>query len=269
MNRIISTSSLIIIFFFSSFFKVQAQSTQLTDPAFQHGEKITYTVFYNVIGMYVNAGTAYFKTSLEQFNKKDAFHVVAEGFTNKKYDWIFKVRDRYESYFSPDNLLPLKFIRNISEGGFKHHEEVTFDPDQNIAVTKTKKVFKTKGAVLDVINAIYYARSINYSAYAPGDKIPFNMFLGEQVYNMYIRYIGKEVIQTRYGKFAAIKLKPLLLKGSMFDGGENMTLWVTDDANHIPVRAESQITVGSVKIDLMEYNNLRFPLKSLLALGSE
>jgi hypothetical protein len=67
-------------------------------------------------------------------------------------------------------------------------------------------------------------------------------------------------VKTKYGKFNAIKLKPLLLKGSVFDGGEKMTIWVTDDANHIPVRAESPIVVGSVKIDLMQYENLKYPL---------
>ena len=47
---------------------------------------------------------------------------------------------------------------------------------------------------------------------------------------MYIRYFGKETIKTKYGKFRAIKFKPLLIKGTIFEGGEKMTVWVTDDA---------------------------------------
>jgi len=86
------------------------------------------------------------------------------------------------------------------------------------------------------------------------------MFLDNKVFNMYIHYIGKETIKTKYGKFNAIKLKPLLLKGNIFDGGEKMTVWITNDANHIPVRIESPIVVGNVKIDLMHYENLRYPL---------
>ena len=38
---------------------------------------------------------------------------------------------------------------------------------------------------------------------------------------------------------------------------------VTDDANHIPVRVESPIVVGSVKIDLMNYENLKSPITAL------
>jgi hypothetical protein len=81
---------------------------------------------------------------------------------------------------------------------------------------------------------------------------------------MYIRYVGKETIKTKYGKFNALKIKPLLLKGQIFEGGENMTVWITDDANHIPVRVESPLVVGKVKIDMMSHENLRHPLTSLI-----
>ena len=77
--------------------------------------------------------------------------------------------------------------------------------------------------------------------------------------NLYMRYLGKETIKTKYGKFKAIKFKPLLIKGTIFEGGEKMTVWVTDDANHIPVRIESPISVGRIKVDMMGYQNLKFP----------
>jgi len=231
--------------------------------AFQPNEKISYNVYYSVIGIYVNAGTATFTTSGERFQNSDVFHVVGEGSTNPSYDWIYKVRDRYESYFNSTDLQPLKFIRQINEGKYKKYEEVTFDQQANTATTK-KGVYKVPENVQDVISVMYYARNINYDQYKSGDKIPFNLFLSDKVYNMYIHYIGKETVKTRYGTFKAIKLKPLLLKGSIFDGGEKMTIWVTDDPNHIPVRVESPIVVGSVKVDLMHYENLRHPITAAL-----
>src|SRR3954469_22032455 len=227
-----------------------AQTAVMPNHAFQPQEKISYNVYYNVIGLYVNAGTATFTTSSEKIQNADVFHVVGEGSTNPHYDWIFKVRDRYESYFSATDLQPVKFVRNINEGKYKKHEEVTFNHKTNTAITN-KGVYKVPENVQDVISIMYYARNINYDQYKSSDKIPFSMFLDDKVYDMYIHYIGKETIKTKYGKFNAIKLKPLLLKGSMFDGGEKMTIWVTDDANHIPVRVESPIIVGNVKIDLM------------------
>src|SRR5690606_29311613 len=108
------------------------------------------------------------------------------------------------------------------------------------------------------------ARNIDYGKYKPGAKIPFTMFLDDEVYHLYIRYVGKARIKTKYGVFNAIKIQPLLIEGTLFKGGEDMVVWVSDDRNHIPLRVESPILVGSIKVDMMSYANLRHPLSSLV-----
>ena len=232
------------------------------NTAFRNQEKITYTVYYSVVGLYINAGTAVFSTKLEQLNGKPVFHVTGTGTTHPSYDWVYRVRDTYESFIDTASMQPLRFIRNVDEGGYKIYQHYDFNKATNIATT-TKGDFKVPACVQDVLSAIYYARNIDYNRYKVNDRIPFTMFLDHEVYNMYIRYLGKETIKTRYGTFRAIKFKPLLVKGTIFEGGEKMTVWVTDDANHIPVRIESPITVGKVKVDMMSYSNIRYPLTSL------
>jgi len=161
-------------------------------------------------------------------------------------------------------MSPIKFIRNVEEGKIKIYNNVTFNQVSNTAVS-TKGVFKISDCMQDVVSAMYYARNINWNKYKPGDKIPFDMFLDDEVFHLYIRYMGKEKIKTQYGRFNAIKFKPLLVKGTMFEGGEKMTAWVSDDPNHIILRVESPISVGSVKIDMMGYSGLRYPLTSLVS----
>jgi hypothetical protein len=237
----------------------------LRNSAFQDGESVSYNVFYSVIGLYVNAGTANFSVGAEKMINRPVYHVVGTGTSNSNYDWIFKVRDRYESFIDTATLQPLKFIRQVDEGGYKINENVTFNKDVNMAIT-TKGVVKVPACVQDVLSSIYYARNIDFGKYQTDDKIPFTMFLDNEVYNLYIKYLGREVIKTRYGTFNAIKFRPLLVKGTIFSGGEKMTVWVTDDANHIPLRIESPIVVGSIKVDMMGYKNLRYPLTSLVSL---
>lgn len=236
----------------------------IRNTAFNAGEILSFNVFYSVAGIYVNAGSASFATTLERMNNKPCYHVIGEGRSNSHYDWIFKVRDRYETYFDTSTLQPMKFIRNVDEGGYKKNENITFNMQTNTAVT-TAGVFKVPNCVQDVLSAVYYARNIDFSKYKVNDKIPFDMFLDNETYHLYVRYLGKETVKTRYGKFRAIKFKPLLVKGTIFEGGENMTVWVSDDPNHIPLRVESPIIVGSIKIDMMQYKNLRHPLTSLVS----
>lgn len=236
----------------------------IRNRSFSNGENITLVVFYNALGIYVNAGTANFNLSQEKLGVNPVYHIVGTGVTNSSYDWIFKVRDRYETYIDTATLKPYKFIRNVQEGNYKKYENITFNHTANTALS-TDGVYKVPNCVQDIISAIYYARNINFDDYKIGDKIPFSMFMDNEIYNMYIRYLGKETIKTRYGKFRAIKFKPLLVKGNMFEGGEKMVVYVSDDENKIPVRIESPLVVGSVKVDMMSYKNLRYPLTSLIS----
>ena len=253
---------LIIYLGFISSYSLFAQNKVVQTGAFHPKEKLSYNVYYNIIGIYVKAGTVTFTMSGERIQDEDVFHVVGEGSTNPNYDWIFKVRDRYESYFNTTDLKPVKFVRNIKEGKYQKHEEITFNRQTNTAVTN-KGVYQVPENVQDVISIMYYMRNIIYDQHKVGDKIPLAMFLDGKVHSLCIYYMGKETVKTKYGKVKAIKLRPLLAKSSTFKGGEKMTMWVTDDANHIPVQIESTIAVGKVKMDLMHYENLKHPLIAL------
>lgn len=233
----------------------------------QGGEQLIYAVYYSLAGIYVNAGAAVFTNTLERLNGKPVYHITADGKSHTSYDWIYKVRDLYETYMDTATLMPVKFIRNVNEGGYKHYENINFNHAAGTAVT-SKGVFKVASCTQDVLSAVYNARNIDFNRYKVEDKIPFKMFLDNEMHDMYVRYLGKEEIKTKYGKFRAIKFKPLLVKGTIFEGGEKMTVWVTDDENHIPVRIESPILVGSIKVDMMSYKNLRYPLTSLLKVNN-
>ncbi|MFT4061363.1 MAG: DUF3108 domain-containing protein [Edaphocola sp.] len=235
----------------------------VANKCLNHGEKLNFKVYYNLGAVWVGAGEANFTTKEEQLNGHPVYHIVGNGATYKSYDWIFKVRDKYETFIDMNTLLPLKFLRSVSEGDYHFTNNVTFDQTAHKAYSD-KKIFAVPDCVQDVLSAIFYARNIDYDKYAAGTKIPFGMFLDNEVFGLYIRYHGKETVNTKYGTFRAIKISPLLIKGTIFEGGEKMTIWVSDDANHIPLRVDSPILVGSIKVDMMGCNNLKHPLSSLV-----
>ena len=236
----------------------------IRNTAFKADEEIKMKVFYSTLGMYVGAGEATFTSALERYNGKPVYHFIGTGSTYSFFDNFFKVRDKYESYVDTTDLLPVKFVRNIDEGGYKKYNNVTFNQDANTAVSTTG-VFKVTNCIQDVVSMVYYCRNINFEKYKVNDKIMYDMFLDDEVFHMDIRYMGNETVKTLYGKFNAIKIRPLLIKGTIFEGGEKMTAWLSDDPNHVLLRAESPIAVGSIKVDMMSYKNLRYPLSSLIS----
>lgn len=234
----------------------------MRNTSLQQGEEVNFTVYYSVAGVYMHAGDAVFSNKLEKLNGRPVFHVVGQGSSLSSYDWVYKVRDRYESYIDTLTMQPLKFVRDVLEGSTRKYENISFNPSSGTVVSDSG-VFKVPGCIQDVMSAIYTARNIDFSKYHKGEKIPFNMFLENEVHHLYIRYMGKEVVKTRYGKFKAIKFKPLVVAGTIFSGGEKMTVWVTDDQNHLPVRLEGSILIGSVKVDMTGYKNLRYPMLAM------
>lgn len=236
----------------------------LKNMSFQDGERLNFKAYYNMGRIWIGAGEATFNITKEDMGGSPVYHIVGDGQTLRSYEWFYKVRDKYETYLDVQTLLPRKFVRNVNEGGFRIYNNVTFNQSIGQAIS-TKGVYNVPKCVQDVLSAIYYARNIDFNKFKPGDKIPFHMFLDDEVYDLYIKYIGKEQVTTKYGTFNAIKIAPLLIEGTIFKGGESMVVWVSDDNNHLPLRVSSPITVGSIKVDLMGFDKLRSPLTSLIS----
>jgi hypothetical protein len=242
--------------------KPQDDFCNIRNRTTQDGESITYNVNYSAAGMYVHAGSATFSNRLEKLNGEPVYHTIGDGSSNSKYDWIYKVRDKYESFIDTATMQPLKFIRNVQEGKNKKYENISFNHKAHTVITDTG-IVKVPPCIQDVLSMIYFARNIDFNKYKKDDKIPFKMFLEGEVYNLHIRYLGKEEVKTTFGKFKAIKFKAMLVEGTIFSGGENMIVWVSDDENKVPVRIQSPIAIGSIKVDMVGYKGLRYPLTAL------
>lgn len=241
----------------------------IPNTAWQQGEVLRFKAWYNMSALWVGAGEASFTIGNGVVGSRPAYHFVGEGRTLRSYEWFFKVRDRYESFVDAETLRPLRFVRQVNEGSIHFTEVVAFDV-ANGRATSPKQVTRLPPCFQDVISTLYYARNIDFASYTPGSRIPIKMYLEDKIYDFYVKYLGKERIKTRYGTFNALKLAPLLIEGNVFkEGGEKMTLWISDDANRLPLRINSPVILGSVKVDLMGFEGLRNPLTSLISRKGE
>ena len=67
------------------------------------------------------------------------------------------------------------------------------------------------------------------------------------------------------GKFRCMKFMPMVITGEVFDNPYPMSLWITDDKNRIPILIKTEVIVGSVKGELFEYKNLKYPMEAKLS----
>ncbi len=235
----------------------QAALPSIQNAAFAPGEILEYRVHYG----FIDAGEARLEVSKDykEFGGRTCYHVIGTGKSMGAFDWFFKVRDRYESYIDTQALVPWLFIRRVNEGGYTINQNVSFNHYKKTA-TSEKKTIATPGHVQDLVSSFYYARTIDFSKAAPGDTFVIHTYLDDETFPLTIKFIGRETIKTAKGKFRCIAFRPMLLEGRVFKEKEGMTVWITDDKNRIPIRAEAELFVGSVKMDLKSYEGLVNPI---------
>lgn len=264
-----SVNKYIILLVFVLFGLNAKSQCQLNNISFSFGEKITYQVYYNWAFIWLSAGEVYFQVKDKKIDNRAVYHFDSYGRSHKEYDWFFKVRDHFQSYVDSATFKPLYFHRNSMEGGYFVNNKYRFDHKNKLiysAIESTKikyyeDTLKMPDCIFDVLSIIYYSRNIDYSKYEVNEKIPIRLVIDNEIFELYIRYLGKEVIKTRNGeKFNCIKFRPLLVEGTIFSEGEHMNVWVTDDKNKIPVLVEAKILVGSIKAYLDTYEGTRYPV---------
>lgn len=242
-------------------------------PIYNEGEVISHLVYYNWGFIWVNAGWVDFTVKDTLYKEKSVYYLDSKGSSHYGYDWIFKVRDRYQAFIDKETYKPVWFYRQNYEGGYEVNNKYIFDyPGLRVfaSLENSNRPFVRDTVIItdcthDVLSLVYYTRGLNFSGMEVGDSIPVKSIIDGEVYNLYIRYLGRETIKTRKGEtYNCIKFSALLVEGTMFKGGEDLFVWVTDDKNRVPVLVEAKILVGSVKAYLVETKGLKYPVTSII-----
>ena len=243
------------------------------NTVFQSGERVRYQAVYNWGFIWLNAGLVTFSVDATKRKGQEALHLKSVGVSLKNYDRFFMVRDTFDTWVHPRTLQPFAFRRVTNEGSYKASHHYLFDASQRqirSSISREggpveKGLMDWPACSYDLVSMVYRARNIDFSLYNKGDKIPITLIVDGEIHNLYIRYLGREVAELRDGRrFSCLKFSPLLVKGTIFEAGEDMTVWVTDDANRVPIIVEAKILIGSVKAMFIDAEGLRHPMKAQL-----
>ena len=260
----------LISFSFASLWK-PSQDCEVKNQMISPGEEVTYATMYNWGFIWLEAGEVTFKIKLEEYKGKICYRITGVGGTYPSYDWIYKVRDRFESWVDTATLKPYRYVRDVKEGGRYFYNECFFNYQtmKAFCVTVDQKKAPRLDTVpisqcaFDPMTMIFFSRTIDYSKYRYNDTIPITLFLDNTIYPLYLRYLGKEELKLNdTSRFNCIKFSPKLVEGTIFRGGEGMTVWATNDMNRIPIYVEAPILVGTVKAKMIRWRGLRNKLDS-------
>jgi len=236
-----------------------AQELPLKKEApFQEGEILSYKLRYG----FITAAEATIKVQNSdlKFDNKPTWKLTVDAQTSGTFDVFYKIRDHYDSYIDKTDLLPYFYQENIREGSYKRQDKARFTQDAKKVVSNRGTFTTPTTQTFDLVSAYYFARSLDISKLKVGDKFKLNYFLGDEISALEIEYVGKETVKNKLGNIRCLKFSPSIKPGRIFKKDSRLYLWVTDDGNRVPVKAQVEILVGAVTMELKSAQGLKYAL---------
>lgn len=238
----------------------------LTNKAFKSGETLSYDLYFNWKFIWIKAGTASFNITRTVYAGEPAYRTRLVTRGSKRADALFVMRDTLVS-FVDTNLVPRYFRKGAEEGKSYRCDEVFYNyyagrsavkmNHYKLGKSSKQSSYSSLTCMYDMLSMVLRARNFDMSMYKKGQRIPFIMADGKDCDPKSILYKGKTVFQVEN---STAKYRCLIFSFlEKEDGKENeiITFYITDDANHVPLRLDMNLRFGSAKAYLTGMRGLR------------
>ena len=237
----------------------QSEFRHLGNDAFTVGERLTFDIDYG----FITAGQATMSIpGYKYIGQRPTYEMRIEAASASTFDYVFKVRDRYETFLDVDGIFPWRFEQHQREGHYSHDYDAMFDPQTETANTSDGKSYTTPEYVHDIVSAFYYVRTLDLTHARRGDVIRLENFYDGKVNPLDVRVLGHQQVETDVGTFECSVIEPMVVAGGLFKNEGSIKIWLTDDYNHMPVKMSSKILIGEIEAKLVKYEGVRSPLTS-------
>ena len=244
--------------------------------AFKGGERMYFTMHYTWGMVNTDVGTASVSLDDVTFDGQKAYRCTVTGQTSRMFDYIFKVRENFSSWFTADALRPLKFTRDTFEGRYVAKNTYVYDWDDAAPHIDADVYSSSSGqrypeipldpCTFDLPSLFFFARNIDMTKVETGRRYPMTFAIDDDVYHVYFIFYGPEVIDVKgLGRVKTIRFAAKLLAGEVFTGEEDMMIWISDDENRLPVYFEAPILVGTATGRMSGCSGLKYPFSALVA----
>lgn len=243
----------------------------IENNAFQGGEFLAYDLYFNWKFVWLKVGSASMSTVKSVYKGQEAYRTSLITRGNNKLDGVFVMRDTLLSYCDKD-LNPLYHRKGSLEGKRYYIDELWYSYPYNNCHVKMHRVDadgevhwkekEYKDCVYDMMSIFLRARNFDASNMKVGDVIPMPITDAKRLSNSWLKFRGKETYKIDGTKE---KFRCLVFSFIEHDDGKNNELirfYVTDDANHIPVRLDLFLSFGSAKVFLKSYKGVKNPITS-------
>ncbi|MBX2841882.1 MAG: DUF3108 domain-containing protein [Flammeovirgaceae bacterium] len=229
---------------------------------FKQGEKLVYKARYG----FFDAGVAVldFEKNVSKVYDEPCFKVSIKAQTTGASAFITTINNSWISYMDTVELKPKKFVRNIQENSYRKDEVSEFNYETLEVAVSTKEEenkyavenYEIPNNIQDIISSFYRIRSIDFGKLKKNSTFDQNIFIKDKVYPVKIQFLGKEIIETKFGKVKTYIISPVIPSNPLFEGNNPIKAWISNDINHVLIKAEADLIVGEVILNLDDFRGL-------------
>ncbi len=214
--------------------------------AFGVGEKLTFDVNYG----FINAGTATMEVRrLIEWQGRPCYQIVTRARSSGFFSTIYPVEDSIESIMDAMGLFSWRFTKKLREGSYRADRQYSFDQREHFVVYHDS-TYSLAPYVQDAISTFYYVRTQPLEV---GKPVFVDAFVDGRKMRMEVKVHRKERVKVEAGTFDCFVVEPMTKAVGVFKHEGRLTVWVTDDRVHMPVKMKSKLAVGSITVELTDF----------------
>lgn len=275
--RIRSSVCLLIAFLIISHVDAQAQNRRAvaggataSGEPFKVGENLTYEVsFSRLVLRGIDVADMSFSVAADDENNKNNLVLKAQAVSKggllklvsysflQKFDCTVQTGNEFKVLRTVRYDEQDKRIRNGKADFDYAGQKLTYrEIDPNNPLAPPRMIVSTlDGAAQDLISAVYYLRR---QPLAVGKDLTVRLSDSGVIYQVPIKITARERVNTVIGKVWTLRLEPQIFGDKRpLAGNGKLTVWLTDDQRHLPVRTQIQAKIGKIEIKLKRAENLQ------------
>ncbi len=245
--------------------------------SYKDGESLTYTVSYRA-SMWPNTdmGIVSMDVAEEKLDGVATFKVSAYARVKGMFRWFYKLDDYYDSWLAADSFRPVKATCELTEGSYRYTGSFDYDWREMKVLSRyrnhrnpepTVKTMVLAQNAMDAVSQLYRLRSMDIASYEEGEINSLNLLLDDTIRVINYKFYGRETRDVLgLGQVKTLKFSCQLVTSDAqsFEEGDEFFVWISDDPNKVPLYIELPLRVGSARVRLSDYKNLKFPRESVL-----
>lgn len=175
---------------------------------------------------------------------------------NQTIQSMYPVLDTIQSYVHVSTGLPVQFRKSQKEGSYSAEIRINFQRSKDRAVvtgqikgvTKPDTAVTLEGGEHDLLSALVHVR---LSQLVPGTSQFLSMVDNRKRFaSVEVQCLRRDTIQTESGSVSTLVVVPKIHGDALFASKGTLTIWMSDDSLHVPLRMESKIALGTIKAEL-------------------